>query len=223
MNTKWVTFDCFGTLVDWHTGFAQLLTPLAGTRTAEVVQTYHHFERSLENERPHRLYRAVLTGALAQAAIAVGVPLAETAVNALPDGWGSQPIFADVEDMLASLRVMGCRLGVLTNCDNDLFAQTLRTFRQPFDLVITAEQVGTYKPAPGHFKQFMELTGISKQDWVHVACSWYHDIAPARVLGIQRVWLDRDRTGEDERAATVRVVSGTAIPLAIRQIFEPTS
>ena len=223
MNTRWVTFDCFGTLVDWHTGFAQLLTPLAGPRTADLIQAYHPFERRLECESPHRLYREVLTTALAQAAVAVGIPLSEEAVHTLPDGWGSLPIFAEVEDMLASLRVMGCRLAVLTNCDDDLFARTQRTFRQPFDLVITAEQVGAYKPAARHFERFMELTGASQQDWVHVACSWYHDIAPARALGIQRVWLDRDRTGEDERTATVRVVSGADVIPAIQQIFARTS
>ena len=220
---KWVTFDCFGTLVDWHTGFAQLLTPLAGHRTADLLQAYHPFERRLENERPHRLYREVLTTALAQAAVHLGIPLSETALHTLPDGWGSQPIFADVEDMLARLRAMECRLAVLTNCDNDLFARTQSTFRQPFDLVITAEQVGCYKPAARHFERFMEVTGVSRSDWVHVACSWYHDIAPARTLGIHRVWLDRDQTGEDERTATVRVVSGADVVPAIQQIFAWTS
>ena len=223
MNTQWVTFDCFGTLVDWHTGFAQLLIPLAGPRTADLIQVYHPFERRLESDLPHRLYRDVLTQALAQAAVAIDLSLSEKAVHTLPDGWGSLPIFADVEDMLASLRAMGCRLAVLTNCDDDLFARTQRTFRQPFDLVITAEQVGAYKPAPRHFERFMEVTGVSQPDWVHVACSWYHDIAPARALGIQRVWLDRDRTGEDERTATMRVVSGADVIPAIQQIFARTS
>jgi 2-haloacid dehalogenase len=115
---------------------------------------------------------------------------------------------------------MGCRLAVLTNCDDDLFAQTERAFRQPFDLVITAEQVGAYKPSSEHFERFAEAAGVSRHDWVHVACSWYHDIAPARTLGIQRVWLDRDRTGHDERAASARVESAADVGRVVGQLHK---
>jgi 2-haloacid dehalogenase len=83
---------------------------------------------------------------------------------------------------------------VLTNCDDDLFEITHRTFRQPFDFFLTAERVRGYKPARWHFRAFELLTRVDRRDWVHVASSWYHDIAPARALGITPVWLDRERT-----------------------------
>jgi len=220
MNTRWVTFDCFGTLVDWNTGFSNLLTPLFGSQTPDVMRAYHHFERELEAERPHRLYREVLSVALLRAAAAVGVSISEGRARTLSDGWSLLPVFPDVENMLGSLRAMSCRLAVLTNCDDVLFAQTESAFRQPFDLVITAEQAGAYKPSSRHFERFAEVAGVSRQDWVHVACSWYHDITPARMLGVQRVWLDREKTGHDERAASARVESAADVGQVIRDLYE---
>src|SRR5262245_23668165 len=187
MSTRWVTFDCFGTLVDWHTGFASVLRPIAGDRLPELLAAYHRHEREAEVERPHRLYRDVLESALRRGAGQIGLPLTDEQATALPRNWDSQPVFPDVEPTLAGLRQFGCRLGVLTNCDDDLFAQTQRSFRQPFDLVVTAEQVKDYKPALTHFRRFFRLTGVELENWVHVACSFFHDIGPARQMGVKRI------------------------------------
>ena len=219
-QTRWVTFDCFGTLVDWQTGFASMIAPLAGDRTADVVRAYHASERIVERERPHRSYKDVLAGALARAAAARGVHVSESDARALERSWGSLPIFDDVESMLAALRRNGWRLAVLTNCDDDLFEITHRTFRRPFDLFVTAERVRGYKPAPWHFRAFQRLTGVSRCEWVHVACSWYHDIAPAHALGVQSVWLDREHTGEDASYASARVQSALEVSAAVEAIFE---
>jgi len=120
--------------------------------------------------------------------------------------------------MLASLRSAGYQLAVLTNCDEDLFDRTERSFVQPFDLVVTAQAVGSYKPSLRHFQQFERTTGVRRSHWVHVACSWYHDIAPARELGIARVWLDRDATLDDASAASVRVTGATEVASAVARI-----
>ena len=202
---RWVTFDCFGTLVDWRSGFAAILTPVFGDKTPDAMRVYDRFERILEAETPHRQYRDVLTAGLLRAAEDIGVPLSESQARRLPEQWGTMPLFADVEPMLAGLRAEGCRRAVLTNCDEDLFAETQRAFRAPFDLVVTAERVRDYKPSPTHFRYFSRTSGVRTGDWVHVANSWYHDIAPARDLGIPRIWLDRDDTGEDPAAASMRV------------------
>lgn len=223
MKSRWVTFDCFGTLVDWDTGFSAILSPRFGARTADVVRAYHAHEREVEAERPHRLYKDVLATALLRATTALGLELAEAEARRLPRAWASQPLFGDVEEMLAGLRAMGCRLAVLTNCDEDLFAQTHRCFRQPFDLVITAERVRDYKPSLAHFRAFAEVSGASPDDWVHVACSWYHDIAPARTLGVKSVWLDRTGTGEDASVATAHVRSASAVCEALRRFHEAAS
>jgi 2-haloacid dehalogenase len=215
---RWITFDCFGTLVDWHTGFANILRPIAGARTAELVAAYHEFERPLEQERPHRLYADVLRAGVARAAAKIGLPVSAEALDALPANWGTQPVFADVEPALAALRADGWKLAVLTNCDRALFAQTQRGFRQPFDLVVTAEEVKHYKPALAHFRHFWRVSGVDKRAWIHAACSFYHDIVPAREMDIACVWVDRDRTGEDPAAATLRIGALDELPDAVRKI-----
>ena len=219
MSERWVTFDCFGTLVDWLSGFSAILTPLFGDKMADVVRAYDRFERVLEAETPHRLYKDVLTGGLLRAAEDVGVRLSVSEASRLPQQWGTMPVFDDVEPMLAALRADGCRLAVLTNCDEDLFTETQRAFRVPFDLVVTAERVRDYKPSLPHFRYFSRVSGAKDGEWVHVANSAYHDIAPARALGIPRVWLDRDDTGEDPATASARVRSATHVREAVASLY----
>jgi 2-haloacid dehalogenase len=216
---RWVTFDCFGTMVDWLSGFSAILTLLFGDKTADVMRAYDRFERLLETETPHRLYKDVLTAGLVRAAEEVGVPLPESQARRLLQQWGTMPVFADVEPMLGGLRADGCRLGVLTNCDEDLFAETQRAFRTPFDLVVTAERVCDYKPSPAHFRYFARVSGVKDGEWVHVANSWYHDITPARALNIPRVWLDRDDTGEDPAGASTRLRSATQVRDAVAALY----
>jgi 2-haloacid dehalogenase len=196
---RWVTFDCFGTLVDWHNGFAAIVRPVAGERTADLLRAYHRFERLLEQESPHRLYRDVLTTALKRAADEIGLSLSDSDARRLPASWAALPVFDDVEPMLASL--------------------TQRAFRQPFDLVVTAERVRDYKPSLTHFRYFARFTGATRDGWVHVACSWYHDIAPARELALGRVWLDRDRTGEDPSSASAYLQSAAGVPDAVARLL----
>jgi 2-haloacid dehalogenase len=218
MSNRWVTFDCFGTLVDWHTGFSALLREFAGDRVADVLAAYHRHERVVESERPHRLYKDVLSAAVRRAADDIGLTVTDAQANALPRRWGSLAVFSDVEQALAGLRAAGFRLAVLTNCDDDLFAETHKSFRKRFDLVITAEQVMDYKPSRSHFRRFYRVSGVEMTDWVHVACSWFHDIEPARELGVKRIWVDRDRTGEDRSVATVWLPDATGLVEAVRRM-----
>jgi 2-haloacid dehalogenase len=218
-DALWVTFDCFGTLIDWHSGFSAVIRSLVGDRTPDVLHAYHRHERLLEAEAPHRLYRDVLVAALARAASDLGIPLSDSEAQRLPDSWAALPMFADTEPMLADLRSRGYRLAVLTNCDEALFEQTHRTFCRRFDLIVTAERVRDYKPARSHFRFFARTTGASVRDWVHVACSWYHDIEPARALGIERVWLDRDGTGEDPATASAHVRSAAEVGAVVAALL----
>ena len=217
---RWITFDCFGTLVDWQAGFANAIRPFAGARTEDVLAAYYAHEAVAEREKPHRSYKEVLVNALARAGRECGLSLSMDDVRALPQAWSSMPIFEDVEPMLAELRQRGWRLAVLTNCDEDLFAMTHMRFRAPFDLVLTAERIRGYKPAPWHFLAFERLTRVDRRDWVHVANSWYHDIAPARALGVQHVWLDRDLTGEPGVPALAHVHGATDVPQAAARLVE---
>jgi 2-haloacid dehalogenase len=217
---RWITFDCFGTLVDWQAGFANAIRPFAGERTDEVLGAYYGHEAVVERLTPHRSYKEVLVMALARAAQECGMSMSVESARSLAQAWASMPVFDDVEPMLAELRVHGWKLAVLTNCDEDLFALTHQQFRVPFDLVLTAERVRGYKPAPWHFLGFERLTRVDRRDWVHVANSWYHDIAPVRALGIQHVWLDRDRTGESGVPSLAHVHSARSVAVAANRIVD---
>ena len=107
---------------------------------------------------------------------------------------------------------------MLTNCDNDLFAKTLAKFPLKPDLVVTAEMVGSYKPELGHFKRFQQESGVERNNWIHAACSWFHDIAPARRMGVKRIWVDRDKTGHDPAAATRVLPDVTGLPKAVSEL-----
>ena len=219
MQTPWVTFDCFGTLVDWNSGFTRILAPIAGSRTADLLQAYHVYERRLETERPHRTYKEVLTNSLSLAANEVGIALSEPQTSVLVQAWSSLPVFPDVEPALSILRASGYKTAVLTNCDDDLFGQTHRGFQVPFDYVVTAERVYDYKPSLSHFRFFSRIIGVDHTRWVHVACSWFHDIRPAYDFGIRRIWLDRERTGEDASFASRRISTAEDLVESVRQVM----
>jgi 2-haloacid dehalogenase len=197
--TRWVTFDCFGTLVDWQTGFRRILRPLVGDRIEDVMAAYHKAEPIVEKEHPSASYKTILRESLSRAA---GVDS-----DALAEHWGELPVFDDTEPALTALRAAGWKLGILTNCDNDLFAATRARFPVPIDEVVTAEEVGNYKPDLAHFTAFEARTGVDRADWVHAAVSYTHDMVPARALGLRRIWVDRERTGQDAATVSARVAS----------------
>lgn len=217
---RWVTFDCFGTLIDWLGGFRKILSPISGVRTESLLRAYHEAERALEADRPHYLYRAVLTAGLARAAQETGIDLASEDADLLVRRWGDLPLYPDVPKALDALRTAGWKIGVLTNCDNDLFATTLacNPALRP-DIVITAEETGSYKPEFGHFLRFESQTGVVRQNWSHAANSWFHDIDPARRFGIARIWVNRDKTGHDPAAATYVIDDIAALPRTISQVI----
>ena len=218
-DDRWLTFDCFGTLIDWTGGFTAILAPVAGDRTQALLAAYHWIEPALEAERPHRLYRDVLADGLMRAARETGVPLAGSDADILVRRWGDLPLYPDVPEGLAAVRGAGWKVGILTNCDDDLFARTsARHAALSPDLVVTAERTGSYKPSFGHFDYFERRTGVARRDWVHVANSWFHDIEPARRYDVSRVWLDRDRTGEDPDAATWVIASTVDLPAVLARI-----
>lgn len=198
MRERWVSFDCFGTLVDWHTGFRRILEGAGVRRAAAVEAAFHRWEPEVEAGE-YRTYREVTRLAL-ERALGEVADEASVSATAIADGWESLPVFADAPPALRQLHEEGWCLAVLTNCDVDLFAQTAPALGVTIDRVVTAQDVRSYKPALRHFHRFRETIG--DVPWVHVACSWFHDIAPARTVGIPRIWVDRDGTGDDPSIAT---------------------
>jgi 2-haloacid dehalogenase len=128
------------------------------------------------------------------------------------------PVFADVGPALEGLRDAGWRLAILTNCDDDLIAGTQKHLPVELDLVVTAEQVGSYKPDLGHFRAFRERSSVKPGDWVHTACSWVHDIFPAYRLGVPSVWVDRDRSGHSPAVAGEVLPDMTGLVEAVERL-----
>jgi 2-haloacid dehalogenase len=191
-----LTFDCYGTLIDWETGLAGAFRPVLGAhgRTAaveDVLARYAVHEAAAE-AGPYRTYREVLGAGLLGVAHDLGFSPTDDEVAIFSDSVGDWPAFADSSDALARLK-RRFRLGVITNCDDDLFAASNRRLGVEFDWVITAQQVGAYKPDEANFRFAFERLGLPRDRIVHVAQSLFHDHVPAKRLGLTTIWIDRRR------------------------------
>jgi 2-haloacid dehalogenase len=188
---RWATFDCYGTLIDWNLGIRTELERLFGVQEGpRLLERYHELEQELEADT-YRTYHQVLTLALEQLAADESIQLPEGEAGALARSLPDWPPFPEVPAALAELRHRGWKLAILSNTDRDLIAASERQLGVPFDLAIVAEDVESYKPGHAHWERFFEGTSAGKDSHVHVAASLYHDIAPARELGLRSVWINR--------------------------------
>jgi 2-haloacid dehalogenase len=217
-GTRWLTFDCYGTIADWNGCMLGVLEPVAGSNAEPLLAAYHRAESILEARPAWRPYREILADGLTLAARRIGVPLAEGQAGAFVGAWPSMPLFPDVAEALETLVSLGWRLAILTNCDDDLFAETSARLPVPFERIVTAEQVRSYKPDLGHFRRFAELTGATPDNWIHVANSWVHDILPAARMGLRSVWVDRDHTGHPAKFAERRVTTMRRLPETVADV-----
>jgi len=202
---RWATFDTFGTLIDWRHGIATGAELLFPGRGAELLEIFNRYEPQVQAEFPAMRYRGVLTEALRRAAAEAGLELLDDDADVLATGIPYWPAFPDTRPALAGLRAAGWKIALLTNCDRDIIGATQRRLVVPVDAVVTAEDVGCYKPRHDHFTRFAESFGATRGNWVHVAQSYFHDMVPARELNLPRVWIDRlGEAGDDPIADAVR-------------------
>ena len=190
-----LTFDCYGTLIDWERGLGDAFETAAradgiALDRAAVLAAYHEAEPVIQAQR-YRSYREVLALTARQLAERFAWPLPPGRERFLPDSLPSWPPFADTNGALRRLADAGHRLAILSNVDDDLLAATRRHLAVDFEFVVTAQQVGAYKPAPAHWESARKRIGDAR--WLHVAQSYFHDIVPARRLGIASAWINRTR------------------------------
>jgi 2-haloalkanoic acid dehalogenase type II len=192
--SPWVTFDCYGTLVDWRTGLLQQFTQIAGAFAPpdedRLFSAYVREEMDLE-DGPYLPYRTVMAEALVRAARSEGLSLPPARAAEAPESIPSWPVFPDTRRALTALRERGFRIAVLSNIETDLLQRTMGTVGVQADCVVTAQEVQSYKPALSHWIKFLKQTGANPRDVWHVSASYEHDIQPARSLGFRTALIER--------------------------------
>lgn len=182
---RWATFDCYGTLIDWNGGIGRELERLFGAgRSSDLLHRYHELEPQVQREEPTRSYRDVLAVTLTRLA---DVPAEEQDAlgRSLPD-WLP---FPEVRTSLEDVRARGWKLAILSNTDRDFIDASMERIGVPFELAIVASEIGSYKPAHGHWNAF--ASKVKPDRHVHVAASLFHDVAPAQELGLPTIWINR--------------------------------
>lgn len=198
-----VTFDCYGTLIDWESGIIEAVSAAAQAdglqpAPAAIVAAHAAVEPEIQSG-DYRPYRDVLIeAALAMAERLGWRGLTRERAQFLPASLPTWRPFADTNGALEQLRAAGYRLGILSNIDDHLFADTCRQFTVDFDLVVTAEHVRSYKPAPPHFVEARRLIG--NEEWLHAAQSYWHDVEPAVAHGIPVAWVNRGGASSNRAA-----------------------
>jgi len=188
-----LSFDCYGTLIDWEAGIAGAFLTAARREgvtldPGAVLAAYAEIEPAVE-AKAYRPYREVLAEAAVEVARRLGWRINLPTAQFLPESLPRWKPFPDTGAALEALASAGYSLGILSNVDDDLLAGTQLYLPVGFDLLVTAQQVGSYKPAPGHFLEARRR--LAGRRWLHAAQSYFHDVEPAAALGIPVVWINR--------------------------------
>ena len=206
-SIRLITFDCYGTLIDWENGMLAALRPLLlkdgrSVSDSQILELYGEIEAELE-AGPYLPYWQVLAQAAREIGRRVETEISAEEGSAFAESLTRWKPFLDTVSALQSLG-RRFRLGIISNVDDDLFAETRKKLAPvEFDFVVTAQQMRSYKPSYRNFEEAIRRSGLSKDQVLHAGQSLYHDIAPANALGIQNVWVNRP---------SIRPGSGAARP-----------
>lgn len=191
---EFLTFDCYGTLIDWEAGILAALRPILSAHLIElddeeILRLYGESEAEAEAGK-FKIYRKILEGVVEKFGQKLGFPPSTAEVQSLPNSLQNWPPFPDT---IAALRQLHSRykLAIISNTDDDLFAATAQLLQVPFDAVITAQQARSYKPSLNNFQLALQRICRPKEKILHVAQSLYHDVVPTRALGWKNVWVNR--------------------------------
>jgi 2-haloacid dehalogenase len=193
-----LSFDCYGTLIDWEAGIAAVLEPWAREHgilvgREELLELYAKAEAEQEQTTPEALYPTILAAAMRRVGDALGVEAGGAESERLATSVGDWPAFPDSHAALAALSA-SYKLIILSNVDRRSFAGSNARLGVRFDAIVTAEDVGSYKPSTRNFEVLIETArglGVGEGGLLHVAQSLFHDHVPARSLGLPTVWIDR--------------------------------
>ena len=208
---RWATFDCYGTLIDWLGGIRGTLADLWPDADPEALSArYHRIEPTVQAGRGIP-YRTVMSESLARLADDEGLVIPAGREDALGVSMPSWPPFPDVHGSLTELRSRGWKLGILSNTDPDFLDASLTAIGVPVDLRVVASDIGSYKPAFGHWESFFRQTRADRAHHVHVAASLFHDVQPCAALGLPCVWINRqDEVSDLPRAGELTSIEGLA-------------
>ncbi|HKW76154.1 MAG TPA: haloacid dehalogenase type II [Terriglobales bacterium] len=193
-SIRLITFDCYGTLIDWEAGMLRSLRPLfsraeRSISDAEILEQYGEAEAELESG-PYLRYRDVLAQAARRLGQELRIEISEQDARRFAGSLTEWEPFPDTVAALAALSKK-FKLGIISNVDDDLFASSQPKLHAPFEVLVTAEQVRSYKPSLQNFEEVLRRTGIAKQQWLHAGQSIYHDVVPATQIAIESVWVNR--------------------------------
>lgn len=189
-----ITFDCYGTLIDWETGILGAIRPIlsahhAHLTDADILRTYGEIEAE-EESGSYQPYKEILTAVIRGFGIRLGFVPSEEEQQSLPNSLANWKPFPDTVAVLRRLK-QKFKLGILSNIDDDLFSATAPQLEIEFDYVVTASQARAYKPSLEIFRLAQKRIGLPSQQWLHAGQSIYHDVIPARSMGIATVWVNR--------------------------------
>jgi len=189
-----ISFDCYGTLIDWETGILQAMRAILNAHNIEITddEILHKYSQlePAEQRRNYRSYKEILQGVVIGFADRYGFRASLEQTKSLADSLAHWRPFPDTVPALRQLKKK-FKLAVISNIDDDLFQQTARWLEVPFDFVITAQQAKSYKPAHNNFHLALTRIALPKEQLLHAAESLFHDIAPCNQLGIRSVWVNR--------------------------------
>lgn len=191
---KCLSFDCYGTLIDWETGISSALRPILETHGVSadhdsLLELYGKAEAEVEAET-FRPYREVLQAVLFKFGDVYGFEPSRDELESFSGSVMNWPAFPDSSEALQALATR-YQLIILSNIDDDLFRYSQEILGVQFDHVFTAQQIGSYKPSPRNFEYLIQHAGVPENEILHIAQSLFHDIAPAGAIGLSTVWVNR--------------------------------
>ena len=210
--TRWATFDCYGTLVDWNAGIRAQLERIFGAENGErLLARFHEIEPELQTSEPDLPYRELMARVLERIAEEQGTTLGPEDRDSLGASLPDWPVFPEVPGSLRELHDRGFRLVMLSNSDPDLIQASIEAIGVPFEGAVVASEIGSYKPGHRHWEEFYARTGADRDRHVHVAQSHFHDIVPATELGLPSIWINRlGERGDPPPTRELRDLNGLA-------------